>query len=453
MRISILALVLISSTTGQELSSMTNQPVPYDNTGDEYKDYDDDYPDNNAVYAYDNTDQDLEEDYDETEYQYTDEDYAYEEYQKPDENVIVPTFTSESTRVLVDRGNTARLRCSADNLGEHIIFWKKIEEVGPRVLSIGNLTMVEDARLSVTIEEGSSTLYLALVEADDIGVYICEISTSPALIQEHRIEIRSPASVLITNYLESIIIDQGDSLELQCKGFGDPLPAIYWYRENTHLPDGNNKIQGERLYYSSVTGKHSGVYTCSGDNGFGTPSTQSVMVNVRYSPDVILYHELKQNQDLQLNCVVKSYPEATVAWSRNDGALPERAEILDEGGKHILRIAATSQKDIGVYKCSAENSIGNSDASIDLSGNENLMNTITQVVSDSSTSILDTVKSVDELLELDPPGRAGTLQTSQDSELELDSSLPASLEHNSSNSHLGHMPFFIIFSISSYIYF
>jgi len=453
MWISFWTILLISCTAGQELSFSDNSAVAYDNGGDDYDEYDDDYSDDDTDnYAYDDQDIDLEGDYDEKDYQYTDEEYEYEEYQKSDENVTLPTFTSESSRVLVDRGNTARLRCSADNLGEHVIFWKKIEEIGPRVLSIGNLTMVEDARISVSLEEGSSTLYLALVEQDDIGVYICEISTSPALVQEHRIEIRSPASVLITDYLETIEIDQGDSLELECKGFGDPLPEIYWFRENTHLPDGLNKIQGERLFYSEVTGKHSGIYTCSGDNGFGTPSKQSVMVNVRSSPEVILYHELKDNQDLQLNCVVKGYPEATVAWSKNSGSLPERAEtLLDDGGNHILRIPQTSQEDLGVYKCSAKNSVGTSEASIDLTGNENLLEVITQGIKDYS-STQDTVKSVDELLELDPSG-TDTQQDQDEEELELDSSQPASLEHNNSNKHPTHLPLFIIFSFSFYSYF
>jgi hypothetical protein len=446
-----LLFLLIAVTTGQDLPPPPAGLSNYDSGAayDEEYPEDSEYADGDEYTDYAYTDPtDIDKEYDESSYQFTDEEYEYEEYQKPDENAELPSFTSESTRVLVDRGNTARLRCSADNLGEHIIFWKKIEDIGPRVLSIGNLTMVEDTRISVALEEGSSTLYLALVENDDVGVYICEISTSPALKQEHRIEIRSPAQVMISDYEEEIIIDQGDSLELECKGFGDPLPKIHWYRENKLMPDGSNKVQGERLFYSDVTGKHSGIYTCSGDNGFGTASTQSVLVNVRYSPKVILDHELKNNQDLQIICVVQGYPEVSVTWSKDGGALSERAEILDEGDKHILRITETTSEDIGVYVARQKKSVGSSESAIDLTDNESLVDRISQVVKDVSRTTLDSVKSVDELFDQEPlPGQESAVQDLEAPPVYLE-------QHNNSNlkHHLSLPALLTLSCVLVYIY-
>merc|ERR1719341_3232947 len=72
------------------------------------------------------------------------------------ESVLIapPRFNDEDeTEVTVDLGNTARLRCSVDNLGLNLISWVKSEEI----ISMGDqLFDKERERTSVESSEGAS---------------------------------------------------------------------------------------------------------------------------------------------------------------------------------------------------------------------------------------------------------------------------------------------------------
>jgi len=400
----LLAVTLISifilQITGQELQFRSEDNINTDSSysySDGYDDYDDQYFDSQDDYN------DQDDEYDESNYQYTDDEYAnHDDYMDVNGSDAgpQPVFTTDSTRELVDLGNTARITCGLRNLGDRVIFWKKEQDEGePKIISMDDHTYNDD-RIHVEVGEGTSTLTISLVQNEDTGVYLCEVSTTPPLIQEHIIEIRSAATVQIQQYQEELVLTEREPLQLECKGFGDPMPSIYWYRENKLLPDGLNRFDGSRLVYNNVSGKHSGTYTCSGDNGFGRPSTQSIHVTVLYAPALIFNHQTVGNNVL-LTCVVEGYPEVTVSWSKDGGPLPESAQASGEGGKHVLTLPANSKDVMGVYKCLAKNTVGNAEAQIDLTGviEENIENGSKEDKKESDEFLRDTVKSVDELFE------------------------------------------------------
>lgn len=399
----LLAVTLISlymlQVTGQEPQFPGEDNINPDagySYSDGYDDYDDDYDDQYSDDQDDYKHQD--DDYDESNYQYTDDEYAHQDDyldMNGSDAGPQPVFTTDTTRELVDLGNTARITCGLTNLGDRVIFWKKEQDEGePKIISMDDNTF-NDERIHVEVGEGTSTLTISLVQHEDTGVYLCEVSTTPPLIQEHIIEIRSAATVQIQQYQEELVLTEREPLQLECKGFGDPLPSIYWYRENKLLPDGLNRFDGSRLVYRNVSGKHSGTYTCSGDNGFGRPGTQSIHVTVLYAPALIFNHQTVGNNVL-LTCVVEGYPEVTVSWSKDNGPLPESAQASGEGGKHVLTLPANSKDVMGVYRCLAKNTVGNAEAQIDLTGviEENI-----EKESRGGAFLRDTVKSVDELFE------------------------------------------------------
>lgn len=291
--------------------------------------------------------------------------YVYE-YDK-----VEPEFMSEESHLLVDRGNTARLVCTVNNLGSMLISWKRMDKDGsPVFISMGDTLMLSDRKMTVSVTNISSILVIPLLQTTDTGVYICEVSSNPPVQQEHRVEIRSSARVEVQDLPEDgeVVLKDGDKLNLVCKGYGDPAPSLYWSRQNTLLPDGAPKIEGGRLSYSSVSGKHSGNYVCTGNNGFGQPSTVVVPVKVKYAPEILLHHEYKEEGTLELVCVVKGYPEVTVSWTRNDKKLDSRSEDLDQNGKHILRINRPTNYDFGIYTCTGTNTQGTVHAVLDVKG-------------------------------------------------------------------------------------
>ena len=74
----------------------------------------------------------------------------------------------------------------------------------------------------------------------------------------------------------------GDSVTLGCQVTkGSPAPEVKWRRKERKLPSGEESINGLSMTFTSVTRRHSGVYICSADNGFGEPSTAVLRVDVQ----------------------------------------------------------------------------------------------------------------------------------------------------------------------------
>jgi len=299
----------------------------------------------------------------------------YSDYQ--DEKVLTPMFVSEESVVLVDKGNTARLHCRLENLGSLLISWRKLNDDGTSTfVSVGD-NAVPDSTVMVSSTDSSSTLTLPFIEEKDTGVYICEVSSDPVMTQKHRVEIRSAARVEIEDFPESgeITLRHGEALDLNCQGFGDPEPDVFWTRKNSLLPDGSSKTDIHRLQFSPVSGRHSGTYVCNGDNGFGQPSHKEIRVLVKYAPEIVVNDEFMEDGSLQLICVVKGYPAVTASWSRSRSELDSSVEYSEENGKHILRFRKPTKEAIGVYNCSASNTEGDVHATLDIQDDVRLMPT------------------------------------------------------------------------------
>ena len=43
----------------------------------------------------------------------------------------------------------------------------------------------------------------------------------------------------------------------------------YFVLQERKLPSGEDTLRGDRITFSSATRKHSGIYICTADNGFG----------------------------------------------------------------------------------------------------------------------------------------------------------------------------------------
>jgi len=332
-------------------------------------DYDDYYEGDDEQYIYD-------------EYEYVPDDQAYEEHQASSRVAQVPEFAVPGDELVsVDLGNTARLICDVDQLGSNMILWKRVQRVEEGftqtfLIALDDKIIFKDRQIMVEMsaDRYSSSLILPLILQSDTGEYICEVPTSPPIQKIFRVEIKSAALVHILDLPSSraITLREGDPLSLHCQGEGDPVPRVYWSRENSRLPQNLKRIQSNRLEYDSVTRQHSGQYTCTGDNGFGQPYTQSVLVNVEHSPEVLLAELKEQNSNYELHCIVSGYPVPSMTWSSPQGQIPQSSvALVREGRDFILQIPVDSAKIFDEYRCTAENSEGAATAAIRITGRGN----------------------------------------------------------------------------------
>uniref|UniRef100_A0AAZ1X5A7 Ig-like domain-containing protein n=1 Tax=Oreochromis aureus TaxID=47969 RepID=A0AAZ1X5A7_OREAU len=182
-----------------------------------------------------------------------------------------------------------------------------------------------------------------------------------------------PPRVLHPQHRE-MSVHLGDKVNLECKVEGHPVPRVTWVLPNyvhvaagsragryTIQPNGTLAIQQVSVY-------DQGPYVCRASNEYGS-SLLSILVNViAYPPKItngppsVTY--AKRGVAVQLNCVATGIPKVELAWETPDkirlaaNAKPKLFEnkyLLPQGS---LIIQNPTQRDAGIYRCTARNAIG-----------------------------------------------------------------------------------------------
>jgi len=299
---------------------------------------------------------------------YSEENYEYnEEVEVEEEANFLPVFESSPTVYRVRRGNTARLECKVDNLGPMILSWKRLKNNTSEYIVTGNIVMVRDKRFSILTSSTSSMLLITLMSTEDMGEYVCEVSSTPPVHIKHWLKLKSLPTVHILGKPTSgqLTIQAGSELGLVCRGEGEPGPVITWRREGQSLPDGEKVLSADQIIFSSIGRDHAGTYTCTGDNGQDAAATDSVLVQVTYPPVVAVDHNYihhSHNISLEMVCNVQAFPKASVEWSRveKEKMIPmEKARVELRGeGMHVLILDNPEKPDMGHYQCRANNTRG-----------------------------------------------------------------------------------------------
>jgi len=380
--VKLLMFLFLASCLSLRVNGQDNYEDDYDEDDDYYPEQDDYEPGGD----YDDADygsEEYEDDYEDDDYEdedcgedgyctYDEDDYDDNEVEESDDQpeggvlLAPPRFNDDDeTEVTVDLGNTARLRCSVENLGLNLISWVKSEEI---ISMGGHLFDKERERTSVESSDGVSTLTITLVTEEDMGVYSCRINQpeNSSISKDYIIETRAPALVSILDRPASgeVTLRTGDSLSLSCQGKGDPVPTVQWRKLHTLLPRLPESSDGE-LHIDSVKEADAGTYVCQASNGFGQPAEEKVRLHVKHAPILAVTESYRRHPEtlkieaLVLTCIVRAHPMASAKWSKGGSELDaSRSSERQEMDRTVLEIVNPSQDDLGVYTCEASNSEG-----------------------------------------------------------------------------------------------
>ena len=152
---------------------------------------------------------------------------------------------------------------------------------------------------------------------------------------------------------------EGEDVTFSCTTNSATEPVITWSKLNDEF----NLLKGKSTFrLKKVIRYYSGTYVCSAENGFGQKTKESIKLEVEYPPAIKIQNSLvtgKENNPLELECVVDAKPEAVVTWFKNANKISENDVIFNQNGnKHTISIPSLSSNEYGNYSCHAQNSRG-----------------------------------------------------------------------------------------------
>ncbi|XP_052739464.1 cell adhesion molecule Dscam2 isoform X4 [Bicyclus anynana] len=220
----------------------------------------------------------------------------------------------------------------------------------------------------------NGTLVIENVERmSDQATYTCVAKNSQGYSARGTLELQVmvPPHIMPFDIEESLFY--GESVQMTCHASkGDRPMSITWTFEGQDLStvSGIKTLkmaeQTSFLSIASITGAHSGNYTCIARNRAGEDRyTTTLHVNV--PPRWILEPTDKafaQGSDAKVECKADGFPKPQVTWKRAEGDTPGDYKDLKPNNPNVkvedgtLMIANIQKTNEGYYLCEAVNGIG-----------------------------------------------------------------------------------------------
>lgn len=275
---------------------------------------------------------------------------------------------NQSTTVKVFRKDNVMLPCNVQDLGEEALvkWWVN-----------GTLLVNSDDPHTVLPERvrlwANRSLEISNVELEDTGEYVCQASRPDPwgyVTRVYSIEVMYPPSVRPVPESGELEVNLKEEVDMECVATGVPVPAVSWWTKDGEIPLLTNR---PRLRFYADHRNRAGQYTCKASNGIGEPASATIDLRIKYKPEIVVskpWVHASPGIRTQLDCKVTAWPEAEVEWYFANKTVPYSLRIVkhNTGHNHSLVIRNVIMEDYGFYLCRASNSLGITEAAIELSG-------------------------------------------------------------------------------------
>ncbi|XP_037299981.1 basement membrane-specific heparan sulfate proteoglycan core protein isoform X7 [Manduca sexta] len=258
----------------------------------------------------------------------------------------VSNITVSVDRIIIPTGETGTIDCNPMGYPLPFIRWSRNGgEFGPRISQRGNTLIVSNA------------------QDEDQGYYLCEglVDNAPVASIYVAVEIErreAPRVEIWPQGEQSVPI--GSQFEFHCRTTGGiPEPALTWARGGSNRAlSPHTHIRPNNLVFEYVDVNDEGEYTCSATNVAGTASA-SAIIKVRSPPEITItpsnHQEIRVGEPAVFECRANGYPEPMVSIKTGTDMI----EIVRPSpGIAVLRVASASQRDEGIYTCTATSAAG-----------------------------------------------------------------------------------------------
>lgn len=260
-------------------------------------------------------------------------------------------------------GNTMTLNCSSE--GERLA---RVTWILPNGTPLSG-----GAHFSKFFHRPDGSLLITNPSVSEAGLYRCLGRDFQGLVE--RVITLSPGRKpeIVNRYNSPVSATIGESLTLHCLAAAEPL-RLTWT-----LPSGvvlnrpqragrYNVLSNGTLAIHQVSTYDRGPYVCRVANEYGSSLLSASVAVMAYPPQItsslpsVTY--AKRGVAIQLNCMATGMPGVDVAWETPDKtrlAVGAQPRLL--GNKYLhpqgsLIIQNPTQRDAGVYRCTARNAIG-----------------------------------------------------------------------------------------------
>lgn len=219
---------------------------------------------------------------------------------------VLPSFIKMPQDITIRTGTTARLECAAEGHPSPTIAWQK--DGGT------DFPAARERRMHVMPDD--DVFFIMNVKIEDMGVYSCTAQNIAGTLSAN-----ATLSVLETPYLVQALEDHtvavGETVALQCKAMGSPLPRISWLKgdeplqltERYHFTPGN-----QLLIIRNAVQEDAGKYTCVMSNTLGTERAHSQLSVQQASGCVVSRKDGTMTVGIIIIAVVCSIVITSLVW-------------------------------------------------------------------------------------------------------------------------------------------
>ncbi|XP_053547206.1 igLON family member 5 [Bombina bombina] len=262
-------------------------------------------------------------------------------------------FITPADNYTVCQGDNATLSCFIDDQVTRVAWLNR-----SNILYAGNDKWSIDPRVQLlTNTKSEFSILINKVDVADEGLYTCSFQTQdkPHTSQVYLI-VQVPAKIV--NISDSITINEGTNVNLQCLAVGKPEPIVTWRQ----LKEGFSS-EGELLEITEINRQQAGEYECITTNGVSVPDNKKVQITVNYPPSItdVKNAQAPVGKSAVLRCEASAVPPPEFEWFKDDKRVSEETEglkIQNDRSWSVLLFANVTSRHYGNYTCLASNKLG-----------------------------------------------------------------------------------------------
>ncbi|XP_048350820.1 matrix-remodeling-associated protein 5 [Sphaerodactylus townsendi] len=281
------------------------------------------------------------------------------------DHVEKPTFRDPVTeQITATAGHSINLNCSVYGNPQPTTAW---------ILPNGT-ELQRASHLHRFYHKRDGILHISALSGSDAGTYRC-MARNPGGSAERVVFLKVGLKPEISNQYNNLVsIINGETLQLHCITQSSQRARITWTLPNGMLLDSPQNIgRFSLLENGTLTVRESsvfdrGTYLCKVATEYGSSLMNVPVIVIAYPPRItsepapVIY--ARPGNTVKLNCMAIGIPKAEITWELPDKShLTTGAQSRLYGNKFphpqgSLIIQQATQRDAGLYKCTAKNILG-----------------------------------------------------------------------------------------------